>query len=202
MEIQLKELIDQIREDGVKAAESEAESILGTARAEAEKIIADAQSQADRILANAKSENERMVASGEAALRNAGRNLLISFRESVSRELKAVTGEKVSGVYSSEALGQLIVNVVESWAKKPETEDIAVILNSDSLKALEESVLAGLKSRMLSGVTLKAGDSFDGGFRISVNNGNAYYDYSTEAVVDMLSGYLSPRVAELLKEAE
>ncbi len=198
MEIQLKELIDKIKEDGVRAAENEADSILKAAKDEADRIIADAQAQADKILANAKSENDRMVMSGEAAIRNAGRNLLISFRESVARELKAVVGEKVSAVYSSEAFAQLIVNVVESWANKPEVDDVAVILNSESLKSLEDAVLAGVKGRMLNGVTLKASDSFDGGFRISVNNGNAYYDYSTEAGVDMLSNYLSPRITDLL----
>ena len=52
------------------------------------------------------------------------------------------------------------------------------------------------------GVTLKASNSFDGGFRISANNSGAYYDYSAEAVTDMLSNYLSPKVTELLKEAE
>lgn len=202
MEIQLKELIDQIKEDGVKAAETEAESILNAAREEAAKIIADAQSDADRILANAKSENERMVSSSEAAIRNAGRNLLISFRESVAREIKTLTGENVSAAYSSDVFAQLVVNVVESWAKKPEADNIAVILNSEDLKSLEGTILAGIKSRMLNGVTLKANDNFDGGFRISVNNGNAYYDYSTEAVVEMISNYLSPRVTELLKEAE
>lgn len=202
MEIQLKELIDQIKENGVKAAETEAESILKAAKDEAERIIADAQSQADKILANAKSENERMVMSSEAAIRNAGRNLLISFRESVSRELKAIVGEKVSAVYSSDAFAQLVINVVESWANKPEADNVAVILNSESLKSLEDVILAGIKDKMLRGVTLKANDNFDGGFRISVNNGNAYYDYSTEAVVDMLSNYLSPKVTDLLKEAE
>lgn len=202
MEIQLKELIDQIKEDGVKAAETQAESILKAARDEAEKIIADAQSQADRLLANAKSENERMVSSSEAAIRNAGRNLLISFRESVARELKAITSEKVASVYSSDSLAQLIVKVVEGWAAKPEADDITVVMNSESLKALEGAVLAGLKEKMLGGVTLKANDNFDGGFRISVNNGNAYYDYSAEAVVEMLSNYLSPRVTDLMKEAE
>ncbi len=202
MEIQLKELIDQIKENGVKAAENEAESILEAAKAEAEKIISDAQAQSERILADAKSENERMVSSSEAAIRNAGRNLLISFRESVARELKAIIGENVAKVYSSDTMAQLVVKVVEGWAAKPETDNIEVVLNSDSLKSLENAVLAGLKDRMLDGVTLKANDNFDGGFRVSVNNGNAYYDYSTEAVVDMLSNYLSPRVTDLLKEAE
>ena len=66
---------------------------------------------------------------------------------------------------------------------------------------LENELLSALKDRMLEGVTLKAGDSFDKGFRIAVNADGAYYDYSAEAVVDMLSAYLSPKVTALLKEA-
>ena len=202
MEIQLQELIDQIKNDGVAAAQAEAKSIVDAAKAEADRLVADAQVQADKILANAKAENERMVKSSEDAITQAGRNLLISFRESVARELKAIVGENVKAVYSSESLAQLIINVVEGWANKPDAEEIAVILNGDDLKALEATLLAALKDRMLKGVTLKANDNFDGGFRIAVNDGGAYYDYSSEAVVDMLSNYLSPRVAELLKEAE
>jgi len=202
MEIQLQDLLDQIKKDGVAAAETEAAAILDAAKAEAEKIVADAQQQADKLLANAKAENARMAQSGEDAIRQAGRNLLISFRESVSRELTAITGQAVSAVYSSEALAQLVIHAVESWAKDPSTDDIAVILNTGDLQKLEETILAGLKEKMLQGVTLKANDNFDGGFRIAVNNGSAYYDYSAEAVVDMLSNYLSPKVTQLLKEAE
>lgn len=201
MEIQLQELIEQIKKDGVAAAEAEAASIVEAAKAEAEKILADAQAQAEKLMADAKAENERTVKSGEDALRQAGRNLLISFRESVARELTAIAGENVAAVYSSEALAQLILRVVEGWASKPEAEDLTVILNSADLNALEETLLAGLKEKMLKGVTLKANDHFDGGFRIAVQDGKAYYDYSAEAVVDMLTGYLSPKVAARLKEA-
>lgn len=201
MEIQLRELIDQIKKDGVEAAEEEAKRIVDDARAEAKKIVADAQARADKLLADTRAENERVTRSGEEAIRQAGRNLLISFRESVTRELNALLSENVSAVYSSEKLARLIINVVEGWVSRPDAEDIAVILNSDSLQSLEETMLAGLKERMLTGITLKANDNFDGGFRIAVNNGSAYYDYSTESVVDMLSGYLSPKVTELLKEA-
>ena len=200
MEIQLQELIDQIKKDGVEAAEIEAETIIDSAKKEAERMISEAQAQADKILLNAKNENERMVKSSEDAIRQAARNLLISFRESVTREINAILNENVTAVYSSENLAQIIINVVESWAKKPEAEDITVIVNSESLKSLEDTILAGLKEKMLEGVTLKAGDSFDGGFRISANNTGAYYDYSAEAVVEMLSAYLSPKVTELLKE--
>ena len=173
MEIQLQELIEQIKKDGVDAAEAKAADILAAAKAEAEKIVADAKAQADRMIADAKNENAKTVKSGEDAIRQAGRNLLISFRESVTRELKAIVSDNVNAVYSSDAFAKL-----------------------------EEAVLAELKAKMLGGVTLKANDNFDGGFRIAVNNGAVYYDYSAEAVTDMLSNYLSPRVIALLKEAE
>lgn len=201
MEVQLREILEQIKKDGVEPAEAEARAIIDTAKAEAEKIILDAQSQADKILINAKNENERIVKSGEDAIRQAGRNVLISFRESVCRELRAIVGENVKAVYSSESLAQLIVSAVEAMAGNQEG-DISVILNTGDLEKLKESILSGLKGKMLEGVTLKANDNFDGGFRIAVNNGEAYYDYSADEVINMLSNYLSPGVTALLKEAE
>lgn len=202
MEMQLQELISQIKKDGVEAAEAEAQSIVDAAKTEAERIISDAQAQAEKLLLNAKNQNEKMVKSSEDAIRQAGRNLLISFRESVTNELKAIVNENVSAVYSSDALAQLIIHAVAGWASKPDAEDLSVIMNSKDLKQLEETLLAGLKDKMLKGVTLKASDSFDGGFRIAAKEGGAYYDYSAEAVADMLSNYLSPKVTALLKEAE
>ena len=202
MEIQLQDLIEQIKKDGVEAAETQAEAIILAAKAEADKIIADAQAQADKIMADAKSENAKTVKSGEDAIRQAGRNLLISFRESVTRELEAIVSSGVNSVYSSDDFAKLIINAVECWTGKPEADDISVILNSADLAKLEEALLAELKAKMLSGVTLKANDNFDGGFRIATDNGAVYYDYSAEAVTDMLSNYLSPRVTALLKEAE
>ena len=202
MEIQVAELIEQIKKEGVATAEAEAKASVDAAKADAEKIIAEATAQANKIVSDAKAETDRMTKSSEDAIRQAGRNLLISFRESVSRELKAIIGENVSAVYSSEALSQLIVNVVASWANNPDAEDVAVILNTEDLQKLEKIIQAALKEKLLTGITLKATDTFDGGFRIAVNNGSAYYDYSAEAVVAMLSNYLSPKVTKLLKEAE
>ena len=202
MEIQLQELIDQIKKDGVEAAEAQAEAIILSAKAEAEKIISDAKAQADKMTADAKSENAKTVKSGEDALRQAGRNLLISFRESVARELKAIVSDNVSNIYSSDDFAKLIIKAVECWTEKPEAEDLSVILNSGDLAKLEKALLAELNAKMLGGVTLKANDNFDGGFRIAVDNGAVYYDYSADAVTDMLSDYLSPKVTALLKEAE
>ena len=83
-----------------------------------------------------------------------------------------------------------------------QADELSVILSSNDLEKLEETLLAELKAKMLTGVTLKANDNVDGGFRIAVDGDGAYYDYSKEAVTDMLSNYLSPKITALLKEAE
>ncbi|MBO5222977.1 MAG: V-type ATP synthase subunit E [Clostridia bacterium] len=202
MEIQLQELIDKIKNDGVKVAEVEAEAILKNAKAEAEKIIADAKTTADKIVSDSKNESMRMVRASEDAIRQAGRNLLISFRESVARELDAIIGEKVDAVYSSQLLEKIIVDVVEKWSSVPETQSLTVILNSDDVERLEKALASALKERIRKGVILKANDNFTEGFRIAVNDGAVFYDYSKEAVVEMLSNYLSPKVTKLMKEAE
>ena len=202
MEIQLQELIEQIKKDGVAAAEKQAAAILQDAKAEAESILSDARAQADRMLLEARTENDRLVKSSEDAIRQAGRNLLLSFRESVTRELDALVKDRVASVYSSDDFAQLIMRAVEGWARNPDAGDLTVLMNSADLDRLEETLLADLKARMLDGVTLKVSDRFDGGFRIAMKDGGIYYDFSAEAVVDMLSNYLSPKVTALLKEAE
>ena len=49
MEVQLQELIEQIKKDGVAVAETEAKDIVDAAKADAEKIIAEAQAAIAQI---------------------------------------------------------------------------------------------------------------------------------------------------------
>lgn len=202
MEIQLQELIDQIKKEGVDAAEAEAGNILAAAKEQAEKILADAKAEAEKILQNAKADVDRMTKSGEDAIRQAGRNLLISFRESIAKQLEVIIGEQVTSAYSSEDFAKLIIRIVENWANNPEAEDITVILSEEDRGALDKIAKSAIKEKMLGGVTLKSSEEMGKGFRIAVNESGAYYDYSRDAVVDMLSNYLSPKVTALLKEAE
>ena len=202
MEIQLQELIDQIKKDGVKAAEAEAASILESAKAEAEKIVSDAKAEAEQTMRDAQAQNERFVRAGEDSIRQAGRNLLISFRESVAKELNVIVGDSVKEALSPDVLPQLILTAVEHWTKDTESEDLSVLVGSRELASMEAELLARLKKRMCEGVTLKASDDFEGGFRISVQDGQAYYDYSAEAVTELLSAYLTPKLISLMKEAE
>ncbi len=202
MEIQLQELIDRIKQDGVAAAETEAASILEKANAQAKQILTTAEAEAAQILAKAKDDTDRMVKSGEEALRQAARNLLLSFRQSVAKELDTVTKACVNAAYSQTLLTSLIEKTVTAWVKSPDATELSVLLSQEDLDALQTDLLAALQEKGVQGITLLPSDRFNHGFRILMQDGNLYYDYSAEAVTELLSSYLNPKIKALLKEAQ
>ncbi len=201
MEIQLQELIEQIKKNGVAVAENAAEQIINSANLQAEKIIADAKAKAEKMVADAKSENLALVAQSEQAIAQAGRNMLISFRQSVAKELDALAGEQINGLYSSSSFAELITKVVLSWSEQADG-NICLMLTEEDRAALEAQLISKFKEHVKGTVTVKTSNSFDKGFRIALDGGRIYYDYSAEAVLEMLSAYLNPRIINLLKEAE
>ena len=201
MDVQLQELIDKIKKDGVAAAETSASEKIAAAEKEAAKIVANAKEEADKIIKQAKDETARMEKASEDAIAQASRNLLLTFRKSVENELAAIVSAETEKAYDAKLLGSLIPETVKEWAKKSDASDLSVILNEKDLKALESNLKTALKDKISEGLTLKADNSIGGGFRIGVKDGTAFYDYSAEAVADLFAAYLNPRVAAIMKEA-
>lgn len=200
-DIQVEELIDRIKKDGVTAAENSASEKINQAQKEADKIILNAKEEADKILRQAKEETARLEKAGEDAIKQAGRNLLLTFRDSITKELSVLVSEEISKNYSKDMLTKLIPEVIKEWAKNTSAEDVSVLLNEKDLNDVEAGLKAALKAEIEKGLTLKADGSVANGFRIGVKDGAAFYDYSAEAVAELFSAYLNPRIASLMKEA-
>ena len=113
MDVQLQELIDKIKKDGVSAAETSAAEIIAKSEKEAEKIIADAKSQAETLINKAEEEIARKEKAGEDSIRQAARNLLITFRDGITAQLNALIKDECDKVYSSDLMAKLVPEVVE-----------------------------------------------------------------------------------------
>lgn len=201
MDTQVEELIDRIKKDGVAVAENAASERIAQAKAEAEKIIADAKEEAAAIVKHAKSEAGLFEKAAEDAVKQAARNILLSFRDSITKEVSALVNQEVSKSYSDDVLSDLIPEVVTEWTKNSSAEGLSVLLNEDKLKKLEGALKSKLKSQIEKGLSLKIDNSVGEGFRIGVKDGSAYFDYSAESVADVFCAYLNPRVSALMKEA-
>lgn len=201
MDIQLQELIDKIKKDGVAASEEQAAVILSDAEKKASEMLASAAKKSDDMISNAKSEIARLEKASEDAITQASRNMLISFRDSLIAELNALIRSETEKTYSSDMLKNLIPETVKAWSKNTDASVLSVLLSEKDLTALESSLKAALTSEIANGLEVKSDKTLSAGFRIGINNGEAYYDYSAEAVADLFAAYLNPRVTALMKNA-
>ncbi len=200
MDVQLQELIDKIKKDGVATAEKEAAKIIADAEKKAESIIAEAEQKAEAIIKNGKNETQRMEKASEEAIVQAGRNMLLSFKDSLVKELDGLILSDTEKA-ETDVLAKLVPETVKAWSKNAEASELSVLLSEKDLKALEKGLTAELKTEISKGLEIKTDKTLSSGFRIGVKNGAAYYDYSAESLADMFAAYLNPKVAGLLKIA-
>ncbi|MDR2019407.1 MAG: V-type ATP synthase subunit E, partial [Treponema sp.] len=77
MDIQLQELIDRIKKDGIESASDEASRLKAQAEAEAKRSVDAANKEAAAIISRGKADAERSEKAGIAALEQASRNLVL-----------------------------------------------------------------------------------------------------------------------------
>ena len=200
MEVQLQELIDKIKKDGIESASEEAARLKREAEAEAAKIIAGAQTEAANIVNRGKADAERSEKAGVAAIEQASRNLVLAFKDEIQGLLDKLVAESVSSSYSADVIKGVLPELIKNWAVK-NTDSLSVVLSEGDIKKLDDSFKAKLSSALKGGVELKAGRNLDGGFHIVEKDGSAFYDFSADTVAKLLSAYLNPRLAEILKRA-
>lgn len=201
MDVQLQDLIERIKKDGIATAEKQAAQIIDEAQKKSEEIISDAESKAAEIIKSAKAETERMEKSSEEAITQAGRNMLLSFKDSLVQELDLLIQAETSKALSTDILKTLVPEVVKEWSKKNDASELSVLLSEKDLKDLNSALTQSLKDEIAKGLEVKPDKTMSAGFRIGVKNGSAYYDYSSESLAEMFAAYLNPKVAGLMKDA-
>lgn len=201
MDIQLQELIDKIKKEGISKAEEDAKATIDAAEKKAEQIIADANAKAEEILKNAKAEIQRVEKASEEAIVQAGRNMLLSFKDGIINELDGLIQTQTENVLSKDVLTKLIPELIKNWAKNTDASELSVLLSEKDLKDLEKSFTSELKTEISKGMEIKVDKTLSSGFRIGVKNGAAFYDYSAESLAQMFSAYLNPKVAGLIQIA-
>lgn len=199
MDVQLQELIDKIKKDGVATAEKESEKIISDSEVQAEKIIKEAKLKAEEIIKEAKSETQRMQKASEEAIIQAGRNMLLLFKESLIKELNNVIQVETSKVLSKDLLSTLIPQTIKEWAKNCDVGELSILLSEKDLSDLEKTFTSELKTLISDGLEIKVDKTLSSGFRIGVKNGEAFYDYSAESLATMFSAYLNPKVSALIE---
>ncbi|MCL2066816.1 MAG: V-type ATP synthase subunit E [Treponema sp.] len=201
MDIQVQELIDKIKRDGIETASGESARIKREAEKEAAQIVEAAKKEADEIISRGKQDAERSEKAGIAALEQASRNLVLAFREEIQNLLNKIVTAQLNASYGDDVLKAALPDLLKTWAAKDD-DRLAVLLSENELSKLEGFFKQKLAAELSKGLELKVGRSIGAGFHISSRNGSIYYDFSAEAVAQMLSAYLNPKLAEIMNSSK
>ncbi len=197
---EIRDLIEKINQEGIKAAEEKAQNIEAAAKQRADEIIAQARLEAEEMIAAAKDRIRREDEKGKTLLTQAGRDLLLSLRKEMNDMLGRLMVADIQQALTPEALFNLLSEVVRNFSKK-EGSDITVLLNKKDLEILEKNFLLQLREETKEKIILRPAEEISGGFTISFDSGKSCYDFTDKALAEYIGTYLKPKLNKILQEA-
>ncbi|MDD1652380.1 MAG: hypothetical protein LUO86_05030 [Methanomicrobiales archaeon] len=195
---EIRDLIEKINQDGIRAAEEKARQIEAAAQEQAGQILDRARHEAESMLSAAREKIHREEENEKTMLAQAGRDLLLSLRNEIRAMLGRLLEGEVRATLTPEALATLLSDVI-----RRETAgaggDITVFLRKEDLERLEAHFLQLLREETKRKIVLMPADGISGGFIISYDGGKSRYDYSDRALAAYLGARLKPELDRILK---
>ncbi len=197
MSDEIKNLIEKINQEGIRAAEEKAAQIESEAREKAAEILKNAQLDADKLIKGAEEQARLMDEKEKALLAQAGRDLLLTLRKEINSMLERIIAQEIRQALTPQYLGGIISELIQK-AHAQDSGDIVVSLKKEDLDALSAGFLAKLKEETRRQIVLKPSGEISGGFTISFDSGKSQYDFTDKALVEYIGGYLKPKLAQIL----
>jgi len=209
----VQNLIDRIRDQGVQAAQEEADRLLREARQRATEIVAQARAEADATQEKTRAEIEAYRAASIEALRLAARDTVLQLKAGVISRFEEFVKRLVTSATRDKELIRSIVLVLAGHAADEFIKDkeIQVRISSSILEDQADPVLMkegnlailGLSSDMLrEGLELVPDHDVEGGARVRLVRDKLDIDLSDRAVARMIAQHLIPRFKAVMEGAE
>jgi vacuolar-type H+-ATPase subunit E/Vma4 len=197
---EIRDLIEKINQEGIKAAEEKAQSIEAGAQQRAGSILAQAKRESEEMIAAARDRIRREEENGKKLLALAGRDLLLSLREEINAMLRRIVVLEIQQALTPGALFSILLEVVRNYSAG-ESGEITVLIRGDLIKALEDNFLQKLMEETKKKIILKPSEEISGGFTISFDSEKSYYDFTDKALAEYIGTSIRPKLNQILQEA-
>ena len=176
-------------------ANTSADEIVKEAKKKATKIVDDAKKEAEKVVDDGKRKVDQFKSTAEADLQQAARNAELLLKERLTALFDAVFKREVADKLSADFMKEIILKIVDGWAKSADAE---VVLNEKDKKALEAVLFKGVKEDVKKGISLKVSTEVANGFRIGMKGSDVYYDFSDDAIAEVLKSLINPNLKAIL----
>jgi V/A-type H+-transporting ATPase subunit E len=203
-------LIERIRDQGVQAAQQDADCLLAAAKKQAADVIAEAKAEADAEREKVRAEIEAHRTASLDALQLAARDAVLDLKARVIARFEEFVKRAVVSATRDEQLVRNLVLVLAGRAAEEfiQDKDIEVRISKELLgeAALEEEgrqAILSLSSDMLrQGLQLMGDDEVEGGARVRLVKDKLEIDLSDRAVARLICQRMVPRFKAIVEGVE
>jgi len=199
----LQGLLEKIKTEGLEKAEVGKQKILDDAKKEAQKIIDKANSDAESTRKKAKEDAKKLGERAETAVKQASRDIMLKLKGELQSRLENIVHDLSAESMTPEFMGELIKEMAAVFIKKDSVSDLALELlvskkDCDKLIVL----LRGSLAKTFAETPEVFGESdIGGGLKIGFKGSDVFFDFTDDAIADLVCAYVSPKLAELLEPA-
>ena len=194
----VQDLINRLKDDGVKAGQDEAQRMTNEAQEKAVNIVAQARTEAKELLESTRTEIKVEKNAAKESLKVAIRDTELMLES----KLKAGFADHIKHLVSSELenkefLKQLVLKIAgSSCASIPEEKGLDLLVAKEKLDPLVLEISGAVLRK---GIEIKASDTDNAGILIRMKGEDVEIDLSDNAITELLLKYLLPRYRAILK---
>ena len=193
-------LLDRIHQDGIAKAQQEKDAIIAAARKEAAQIIADAKAQAEDLKKKAQSDAAADQDKANAAIRQAARDAVIALKADLLAKLNSVAHSCIGEAMTSDVMKQIILTMAQSYAKDANAgESLEVLLPKKDQEQAEAFLKTQLLAELKANPVIELTNEFNSGLQISFRDSDVYFDFSDDALAEVLCRFVGPKLTAVIK---
>ena len=196
----LQSLLAKIQEQGLDKANAERAAIIKKTEQEAAEITAKAKAAADAMRRAAGEECASLTKRAESAVKQAARDIVLKLNVELKERLNAILQENTANAMTPELMGRIINEMAAAYIKDGKQEaKLEVLVSPKSLEEMNAALKGSLKDSFVKQPTLFADMELGGGLKVSVSGNDVFYDFSDDAITDIVAAYIGPRLAAIVK---
>lgn len=190
-------LLEKIHTDGIQKAETEKAAIIASAREEAARIIAAAKAEAETYTNKAKQEAEASEKKAAEVIRQAARDTVIALKADLLAKLNNVAHACIADAMTPEMMEQLILEMAKTYAA--DTGSVELLLPQKEQDKAATYLKAKLLEKLKAQPVINLTNDFNSGLQISFRDSDVYFDFSDDALAEIICRFVGPKLAAVIK---
>jgi len=199
---ELQGLLDRIHTEGIQKAENDQKKLIANAKKEAAEIINKAKLEAEAIIKRANNKALKDEERAKASIKQAARDINIALKIELLTRLNACVKDITTNAMTPEVMSDIINIMAKFYIKSTDKQDVSLelIFSPKDLEKMTDHLKVNLKENLKNDPTIFKGHDFAGGLKIGFKGNDVFFDFTDDAITDIICEYIGPRLSTIIKE--